>query len=531
MFIHLSINDFYCVCIFILKIERWRSVKDRMVLPINEKPSLTTCIHYAYPCAIIESKELARLIIDDFLKQTWNVLAENVVVEKDTNRITVKETGDNTKLVLWRECSVEDELTINIEYFKHTDQSRYVDAFLFTNNLDSEIEIEDKTLGFRWNPFGLFIKKTMYDFDTKKYKYLKIQIRDNALFGYVSDTGKKWIFIDRIDIPPKYLCSDLKIGIHLYFGHDYFKIWKYMNFIQLILNLNNVWKGINLDYYLFPRKNVDNSYGYFVNFLETHYDYTYDAIDCFGTMHDYLKWNIRHEYYVELCLDEFLVKERESYNRYHYDHYNLFYGYDDEKREYYIMGYGVQDKPVVSAISYDVFDKQLIRSEKIIRYKFHTNDITPLKFNVKPIITALNEYVCNIDSSEKVSNLIAEEPVQYGISALYTLMNDKEQRKKLLWDKRIAFCLKERSLLMKERLEYLINNHYISHDSETELMELCDMLIKYSSSLLLTILKNKIKPVEDVVIDALMLDFAERDNLFCVKLMECLIDTQKEIVK
>ena len=63
------------------------------------------------------------------------------------------------------------------------------------------------------------------------------------------------------------------------------------------------------------------------------------------------------------------------------------------------MGYCVEIKPPVSSIPYEIFEHDIIRGEKIMRYKFHSNDVAFLKFNAKPIITALEEYINSADSS------------------------------------------------------------------------------------------------------------------------------------
>ena len=43
-------------------------MSSKFILPINEHPSLSTCIHHAYPIAIIEAKELARVRVEKFNK-------------------------------------------------------------------------------------------------------------------------------------------------------------------------------------------------------------------------------------------------------------------------------------------------------------------------------------------------------------------------------------------------------------------------------------------------------------------------------
>lgn len=494
------------------------------ILPINEKPSIITCIHHAYPCAIIESKELAYIIIENFNSTQWNKITYDTTIQINNNTIKIleKETGNNTNVVLWRECNIRDETIINIDYIKPNDSSRHIDIFLFCDDLQEELEREDKTCGIRWNPYGYFIMKNMYSYDTKAYTYLKFCVDKNIINGFASKDGIEWKYLDQIALPNYYNGKKLNIGIHMYFGKNYFNIWKNMNFIQLLYNDNNPNKGIHLDYYFFPRKNVDNSYSYFPNFLDTHYDLLYDAMDCFTSIHKYLHWNIQHLYYIELCLDEFFVVHRAAYGKYHYNHYNLFYGFDDEKEVYYVMGYGERNTPIISEIPYDVLDLGIINSEKIIRYKYSSNDITTLKFNIKPVITSLYEFLNNVNSSEKVSNLLTEEDVSFGINILKTLASTENGRYLIRSDKRISFCLTEHSKLMKERLNYLYNNKYLEKKEYELLAPQCDDIIHTSSGLLLQVLKNAIKPICSESIDNSLITLYNIEQDFCSNLLDCL---------
>lgn len=87
-----------------------------------------------------------------------------------------------------------------------------------------------------------------------------------------------------------------------------------------------------------------------------------------------------------------------------------------------------KNKLTVSSIPYEIFECNIIRSEKILRYKTHSNDVTPLKFNVRPIIKETPKYINSTGFSEKVSNLLSEKSVQYGIS-VYDFFIRKEAGK------------------------------------------------------------------------------------------------------
>lgn len=493
------------------------------ILPINSNPSIITCIHYAYPCAIIESTESAILEVSNYDKSVWDSSIQNTSIDVNGNQLAIhgQFVLQDAYAVITRTFEQEDEIIINVKYMKNNDKTRYVDIFLYENSYEEEITLEDKTFAFRWNPYGAFIKKEMYSFDTKKYTYLKVKRNKNYLYGYISSDGNQWIIIDRINIK-KLDQSNIHLGIHVNLGKNYYDVWKKMNFIQMIYNKENEYKGIWLDYYFVPRKNVDNSFSCFMNFLDTHYDLLYDALDCFPTIDDYIHWNIDHLYYVEICLDEMYVKKRSTYQNAHYYHYNLFYGYDDGKRVYYIMGYGASSKPVVSELPYDEFKLNIIKSEKIIRYKYNANDIEMLRFSIKPIILGLYEYINSIDSSEKTANLISGEPVDYGISIIKELATSEIGRYHVQKDKRVSFCLKEHSVLMRERIVYLYQNGFLSDEEYSEIIEYSDKTVEISSVLVGYVIKNSIQKKQDQSIFRYLEELYEYEKKTCSRLLECL---------
>lgn len=313
--------------------------------------------------------------------------------------------------------------------------------------------------------------------------------------------------------------KQMNIGIHVYSGIDQYDVWKKMNFIQLLYNETSPYKGIWLDYYLFPRKNVDNSYMSFPNFLDTYYDTTYEALDCFETIHEYIKWNIEHFYYVELCLDEFYVMERSMYQKKHYPHYNLFYGFDDHLRVYYIMGYGCNSKPVVSQISYDIFEQNLIVSEKIIKYRYRGNEINRLEFNIQSIKTGLYEFINDINSAEKMCNMLTSENVSYGISVLNKIATTEFGRERLLDDYRVSFCIKEHCIMMGERLEYLYNNGYLRKEFYLQLKQMYDQMYKAAGVLLSLVMKNTYKPMYKESIYNKLLELYGNEKIFCTNLL------------
>ena len=490
-------------------------MKNKMILPLKENPSISTCIHHAYQCAIIESQELARIEINNFGQYVWNTKCCGTEYDSNDDVLSVlaEEKSNTQDFVIWRECTNCDELIINIEYMKHKDCGRCIDVFLFSDNLSDEMNSQDKSLGFRWNPYGYFVKKDMYAFDTKVFTYMKVIIKDNLMIGYASKNGMEWEEIAQINIdiiPNKYL----NIGIHAHCGKNYFVIWKNMNFIQLQYNSINEWKGIYLDYYGSPRKNIDNAYGYYMAFLDVIYETTYEVLDLFSSIQDYIKWNICHFYYPEICLDEFYVPDRKQFQKLHYNHYNLFYGFDDEKKIFYAMGYGSSHKPVVSEIPYSIFDNvDLITSEKLVRMKYSANDITDLIFDVDVVKQSISEFLNCENSSKKIANILAQETLSYGLK-VFDVLATEEPQKRIFFDRRVAFCILEHSKLMRERLDYLYSNFYLQNESYLNLVNQNDAIIDKATTIMNLVIKGMLKNKDYPVLLDYLVEMKELERTF-----------------
>lgn len=485
----------------------YQQTMNKKILPINEFPSLISVIHHAYPSAIIESRSLAEVsLLDD--ENEYRVYVSNVEAYIQDGKIYINQTAEkDMDAVLFRNCAAEDEIIVKIEYLKQFTNDRYIDLFICGDDeeeIKKEIKKRDKTCGFRWNQYGYFLKSQMFNYDTKKYKYLKISKKPDKIEGYASYDEVNWIFLAAQKIIEEDEMNKKNIGIHIHLGGDTYSAWKNMNFIQLALNADNEWKGIYLDYFFFPRKGVDNSYMFFPNFLDTSYEILYDVMDCFETIHDYIHWSIDHFYYPDLCLDEFYVPERKAYNQYSYNHYNLFYGYDDEEENYYLMGYGIQGKPVVSKVPYSSITIENIKSEKIIRYKCCHNDVKEFSFDINIVKQAIYEFLHSVNSGLKFSNIIATEDMFFGLSSLEALVNDERGRFLLLKDKRIVYSIFEHSKLMLEHIEYFFANSYLKPEAYKEVKDKNLTCIHQAGKLLVLVLKNIMGQNEEEKIYAFM---------------------------
>lgn len=497
--------------------------KKREILPINDKPSVITCIHHAYPCSIIESKEVAILKVENYEKAKWQYSSDDIqVIQNQDDLILLERDKTINDFSFWRICKNQDELIVEIKYVKIRDKGYYFDFFLFSDDVFEEMKKEDKSFGFRSNMYGIFIKKRMYPYDSKAFCFMKIQINENVMKGFTSCDGENWAYISDVQFPFSVKKCNVNLGVHFHMGQDYFEPWKNMNFIQMCYNADSICKGIHMDYFFFPRKNVDNGYSWYSNFLDTLYDVLYEIKDLFPTLYDYIKWNIQHMYYVELCVDEFYLPGRMHYQRFHYNHYNLIYGYDDVEKMFYVLGYGKNSTPVCNKVPYSLITYETLTSEKIIRFKYSINVVSDFVFKLPVLKDNLKELVNDIDSCKKFSNILTGEKLYYGLSVIKKLVVEVQEHDRIRTDRRISFFLLEHSQLMRSRLDYLEQEGYLSKELHSDLCVQCEEIIKLAQLIMFIVIKNMIKEEKTDRIDTYLLQLYDAEKQFIQSLLECL---------
>ena len=229
----------------------------KKILPINPNPSIRTCIHHACPTAIIESDLLANLSIRNEKVEAWETSIKNVKFSVNDNEVSFYQLEPGKAVcAFWRDLKLEEDIIIDVKYLKKRDFIRHIDIFVASDEIENELSLEDKSMGVRWNTYGYFKRKEMYAYDTNLYTFIRFARKDQMITCYASSDGKNWTTLFSSVIEENQYS---KIGIDIDFGDDRYNDWKIMNYIQLLYNTSNEYKGISLDYYFFPRKNIDNS--------------------------------------------------------------------------------------------------------------------------------------------------------------------------------------------------------------------------------------------------------------------------------
>ena len=176
--------------------------------------------------------------------------------------------------------------------------------------------------------------------------------------------------------------------------------------------------------------------------------------------------------------DEF-IPQKSSYNKQYFWHDYILYGYDDcgfISAAYLADGHYHEFK-----IAFDDFNcaVKTLREHQFMHFLEYDNSIS-LDFMLDLVINAFRDYI----TSKELNN----DGTTYGLNAFRLFANEVKNTKEEIDLRSICF-LREHKLLMKMRLEYMMNNNYIQPDSAV-IYKYNDVYIQLHKAVLLSIKYN-----------------------------------------
>jgi hypothetical protein len=225
---------------------------------------------------------------------------------------------------------------------------------------------------------------------------------------------------------------------------------------------------------------------------------------------NFIKTCINDNKYVQLYLDEYHVPNRVDSNKFHYIHENLIYGYDDEKRNFTILGFNENMIFKSTTISYEQFLRAYLGvtnqiESKILNQQLHPNSIDIFNiinmfefnnngnysFNKKLVLESLKDYKEGNNTSERFAMIREPWDRAYGMDCYKHFINYFERllNNEAIYDIRFLHNLWEHKLLMSKRVDFMQKNNYINLESDTikkfetiekKVLSLRNTMIKYS---------------------------------------------------
>ncbi len=304
--------------------------------------------------------------------------------------------------------------------------------------------------------------------------------------------------------PRMYSYSSHATALAIMANDDDYLPWFYSNYIQLCgLKDYKVVFDLPLDFYMGPRK--DSNYYVNTNWL-TFMCTTRQLVEstC-GDIVKYLIACIDQDQYVALHIDEYYMEDRWAYRTRKWDHENLIFGYDLERRMFHIIGFkGTNRKFEASEISFEAFEQAYAHIDdvppndwrsQILLYRKVNREDGPFKgyyaFDLDLVIRTLEEYLASENASKKFGMFQSElSYLAFGLEVYDSIKNNLPA----YWsDYRPMHVLLEHKSCMVERIQYLRDNGYLDeeeyanlHDSYSRMVRTCMVMrstqIRYIAS-------------------------------------------------
>ncbi|QUI21915.1 hypothetical protein HZI73_06180 [Vallitalea pronyensis] len=286
--------------------------------------------------------------------------------------------------------------------------------------------------------------------------------------------------------------------LSIIFNYDKCLPWFYNNYMQLVCH-----KGLQNNFFDFfslcmPIEDIQwvNSVYPGIPWLNTHTMDNYLLIDCNIDIKQAIIHALKRENYMVCHLDEFYVPNRISFQKEHYFHENMIFGFDHHKKAFDILGFDHKGIFRSSTISYDLFDQassQLASNNHDLKF-LHLKDDFIYALDLTCIKNGLRDYLNGENSSQQYT--IIRNPTHnyvYGmdiynqlilyLKRLYNLAAVSDIRPfHLLWEHkkcmvlRIAYILAEYNETITDLEE--IHNTYLTIQQTSQSIR--NLFLKYN---------------------------------------------------
>jgi hypothetical protein len=212
----------------------------------------------------------------------------------------------------------------------------------------------------------------------------------------------------------------------------------------------------------------------------------------FSDFYEFIRFNIDHNRYIEMLLDEFYIPERNAYKNFHFAHTNIIYGYDDAF--IYILGVGYANKPSAVKVEISVMNEayeSCRQSIDVIYIMYYMHD-EMYDFHIGSFMHILTQYLNGEVINPALYNIQLEENMAIGIN-IYDMLTTQKGVELLKNDQRISYVLMEHKKCMVERIKFLYTRGYLNKSEYDKILEMTSNVYRTSRTFMNILLKNVIK--------------------------------------
>lgn len=176
---------------------------------------------------------------------------------------------------------------------------------------------------------------------------------------------------------------------------------------------------------------------------------------------DFLMKNIDAGFYVKTNWDEFYIRDRLCFQKEHFDHDVLVYGYDAEEETVYTLGYNKNSQYETSKVSFRDFE-QAHAAGGNYTICFRNKRNWSSAFDLESAVELLRQYVQSENTAKIQNNPDESTAFIYGLRVYECLSAYVEavSNRCMRYDQRAFYSLWEHKKCMLSRLEYMSSLGY-----------------------------------------------------------------------
>lgn len=295
--------------------------------------------------------------------------------------------------------------------------------------------------------------------------------------------------------PPVRGDSDYAYQLSVILNHPKAIEWVYCNYIQIYFNEDDPVNPVRFFYMDLTNRHdrLWDTKNPFLDYQIVHKD----MLKAFNiNIVEFIIEMLKLDNYVYLYLNEEKMSTRVHIGSLRL-HVNMFYGFDYEKRIFYIVGYDANGFYSQDEVSFDEVEKAFEKEYRhfyndknmIYVFKLNTNEIE-YNLDITAIVTQLKEFLNSSDPTRRFAEYVnTNKDLTFGLEVYrkYILYLSNERNKKFPPHIKPMYNLWEHKKLMNNRLKYLVSEKLLTEKNisiqnykelEKEFRTMVNLLIK-----------------------------------------------------
>lgn len=467
-------------------------------LLIETNPNIRAYPQYAFLDAIINNQntnadKLCSIFVCNNASFNWEYKNLNSKVDVSDGMISIYRNGYGiqTNGKFHCECKEFQEIIFHIPYMQYTNVWDGITFFCKTDKAIAGYEFSVYCCGdWRLDVNGKNVYYQNNKYESEIPKWFRVQRDNNIIRLSCSLDGIHWTVLNNataLDMPT----NKIFIGFDVRLCENQYYKWLCNNFIQIKFNKKG---GKPIDYAGFINRDWKN---YSVHPLVK---FSYDKNKMIKTrgLWNYIVENISNGRYMEIWLDEYYVEGTTAYQKHSFVHESLIYGFDDQTNKVKLMPFKA-GKPTLTEVPINILEQAWEKANGL-NHIINTFEFCPdgngYSIDLEHIYKSLEFYLQGKNPLADIKYTAQSEEGVFGKKIYKEILEDSENRKLFLGDRRIAYLMKEHKKCMLFRIIYLHEYGVLAEKQYLCLAEQMRNIEKKATIIMNLVIKNSMVSTE-----------------------------------